>query len=180
MARRFPTDWPALLGWILLANAAGLVGSIANRRSAEFYATLAQPEWAPPSWVFAPVWTLLYVSMGISAWLVWRRRASPATGATHRVSPTGQHVAAARRRGLVLFLVQLVVNALWTWIFFAWRRGAMAFAEILVLWVLIALTMHAFARVARVAAWLLAPYLAWVTFATALTWAIWRMNVGAL
>jgi tryptophan-rich sensory protein len=180
MARRFPKDWPALLGWIILANAAGLVGSIANRRSAEFYATLAQPEWAPPSWVFAPVWTLLYVFMGIAAWLVWRTDTGAAAGATHRAPPPSEQLAAARRRGLGLFLVQLAFNALWTWIFFAWRQGAMAFAEILVLWVLIALTMHAFARVERVAAWLLAPYLAWVTFATALTWAIWRGNAGVL
>jgi benzodiazapine receptor len=168
MPRRIPRDWPALIGWIVLSQAAGLIGSIANRRSAEFYATLEQPGWAPPSWVFAPVWTMVYVLMGIAAWLVWRER--PASPQANRT----------RRAAIIAFLVQLALNALWTWIFFAWRQGALAFAEILVLWACIMLTIMLFGRVQRAAAWLLAPYLAWVSFAAVLTWTIWQLNAGVL
>lgn len=158
------TDWLALGGWIVLSLAAGGLGAVASANASEYYATLVQPSWAPPSSVFGPVWTTLYILMGIAAWLVWR-------------SPSDHP---DRRRGIVLFVVQLVFNALWTWLFFAWHRGALAFAEILLLWVLIALTIHAFARVRALAAWLLVPYLAWVTFAAALTWAMWQGNPGRL
>ena len=124
---------------------------------------MRKPAWAPPGWLFGPVWTVLYVLMGVAAWLVWRRAGwSGASGA------------------LSLFLVQLVCNAAWSWIFFAWRSGALAFADIVLLIVLIVATMLAFARVHGLAALLLLPYLAWVVFATALTYAIWRGNTEKL
>lgn len=129
----------------------------------DFYAALAKPPWAPPGWVFGPVWTTLYILMGIAAWLVWRERGW--TGA---------------RGALSLFLVQLAANALWTWLFFAWRRGGLALAEIILLAALIVATMLAFARVRRTAAVLLVPYLLWVLFATALTAAVWQRNRGLL
>ncbi len=160
------SSWLALAGWLALSLAAGAAGAVASVNSRADYAALRQPAWAPPGWLFGPVWTTLYLMMGVAAWLVWRERA-PA-------------VAGDRRRGLVLFVAQLVLNALWTWLFFAWRQGAWAFAEIVVLWVLIAACAWAFARVRAVAGWLLVPYLAWVAFATALTWAMWRGNPGAL
>jgi tryptophan-rich sensory protein len=118
--------------------------------------------------VFAPVWSALYVLMGVAAWLVWR--AQPATPAAR----------ASRRRGLALFVGQLGLNALWTWLFFAWRQGALAFGEIALLWLAVAITTWQFGRVRPLAAWCLVPYLGWVSFATALTWAVWQRNPGQL
>jgi tryptophan-rich sensory protein len=154
---------------VALSLAAGGIGSIASSGSREFYAALDSPAWAPPGWLFGPVWTTLYILMGLAAWLVWRER----VGRAERAS-------AARRWGLVLFVAQLALNALWTWLFFRWRAGAWAFAEILLLWLAIAAVALLFARVRPLAAWFLAPYLAWVTYAAALTWAIWRRNPGEL
>ena len=158
----------ALVGWIALSAAAGALGAIASRNAGEFYGALARPTWAPPGWLFAPVWSTLYVLMGIAAWLVWRTAPASAAGAGDR------------RRGLVLFVVQLALNALWTWLFFAWRQGAAAFGEIALLWVVVAATAWYFSRVRALAAWLLVPYLGWVTFATALTWAVWQRNPAQL
>jgi tryptophan-rich sensory protein len=102
--------------------------------------------------------------MGIAAWLVWEAR------------PATPELAAVRRRGLALFAAQLILNALWTWLFFAWRQGAAALGEILLLWMVIVIMIREFRRVRPLAGWLLAPYLAWVSFAAALTWAIWQRN----
>jgi tryptophan-rich sensory protein len=101
--------------------------------------------------------------MGVSAWLVWRARGF-----------------AGARAALALFIVQLAVNALWSWLFFAWRLGGAAFAEVLLLWCLIVATAIAFRRISAPAAVLLLPYLAWVTFASALTLAVWRLNQALL
>lgn len=157
------TAWRSLIGWILLSLAAGAVGALATSQAREFYAGLVKPAWAPPGWLFGPVWTALYLLMGVAAWLVWRR---------------GGWAAAAG--ALSLFLVQLACNALWSWLFFAWRSGALAFGGIVVLLALIVATLVAFARVHRLAAGLLLPYLAWVAFATALTHAVWRANLDQL
>ena len=167
-ARHGPPSWLALLGWVALAATAAAVGGIASRDAGAFYGTLAKPTWAPPGWVFGPVWSALYLLMGIAAWLVWR--AQPATPADR----------AARRRGLALFVGQLGLNALWTWLFFAWRQGAVAFGEIGLLWIAVALTTWHFGRVRPLAAYALVPYLAWVSFAMALTWAVWQRNPGQL
>lgn len=148
-----------LLAWLAVAFAAAGVGAIASVDAGAFYAQLAKPAWAPPATVFGPVWSALYLLMGIAAWLVWRERGAK-----------GSAVA------LALFLVQLSANALWSWLFFAWRNGAAAFAGVLVLLVLVAATLAAFARIRRLASLLLLPYLAWVCFASALTWAVWRGN----
>lgn len=166
--RHGPPSWLALLGWIALAATAGASGGLASRGAGEFYGALAKPAWAPPAWLFGPVWSALYVLMGVAAWLVWR-----APGAT----PADR---ASRRRGLALFVGQLGLNALWTWLFFAWKQGAAAFAEIALLWVAIVITTWQFGRVRRLAAWCLVPYLSWVTFAAALTWAVWQRNPGRL
>jgi translocator protein len=148
-----------LFGWLILTLAAGAVGAVASAEAGLFYQQLARPEWAPPAWLFAPVWTLLYILIGIAAWLVWRAR--------------GFH---ASRAALSLFIFQLIANALWTWIFFTWRQGELAFIEILLLWTLILFTVAAFWRVRRSAGLLLLPYLAWVTFASLLTFTVWRLN----
>lgn len=152
-----------LLGWLTLAFAAAAAGAFASASAGEFYAALVRPSWAPPGWVFGPVWSVLYACMGIAAWLVWRARGF-----------------AAARGALLLFVAQLAVNALWTWLYFAWRLGGLAFAEILLLWGLIVATMISFRRVSSAAAALLLPYLAWVSFAAALTLATWRLNPGLL
>ena len=156
------TNRQALFGlaaWLALCFAAAAVGAVASANAKTFYAALSRPSWAPPAWLFAPMWTTLYALMGIAAWLVWKER--------------GWRGA---RTALTLFIVQLAVNALWSWLFFAWRLGAAAFAEVVVLWILIACTAMAFWRVRPLAALLLLPYLAWVSLATALTLGVWQRN----
>ena len=151
--------WLALILWIALCAATGAIGAIASVNAAEFYALLDKPTWAPPAKVFGPVWTLLYISMAVAAWLVWRERGWTRAGGA-----------------LGLFVAQLALNSLWSWLFFAWHRGPLALADILALLGLIVATMAAFARVRALAAWLLVPYLAWVCFATALNYSVWQRN----
>lgn len=145
--------------WLAVSFVAAAIGAAASIEAPEFYRQLDLPAWAPPAAWFGPVWTVLYALMGVSAWLVWRERARPGV-----------------RAALAVFAVQLAANALWSWLFFAWRQGLWAFGEILLLLALIAATIVLFWRVSRAAAALLLPYLAWVAFATALTFAIWRRN----
>jgi benzodiazapine receptor len=152
-----------LVIWFLVVFAAAALGAIASSSADEFYPALSRPSWAPPGSVFGPVWTVLYALQAIAAWLLWRDRGFDTA-----------------KTALTLFLVQLVVNALWSWLFFAWRMGAAAFVDVVVLWVLIVATLVAFWRHHRLAAVLLAPYLAWVTFATFLTYAVWQRNPGVL
>jgi len=156
-------SWIGLVGWLLASLAAGAVGALATRHAREFYAALVKPAWAPPGWLFGPVWTALYLMMGVAAWLVWRQ--------------AGWTAAAV---GLSLFVAQLLCNALWSWLFFTWRRGGLALADIVLLACLIVATALAFARVRVLAAGLLLPYLAWVMYATALTVALWRANPAQL
>lgn len=163
MIATMPTSWVGLIAWMLATLATGAVGALSTRHARDFYAGLAKPRWAPPGWIFGPVWTALYLLMGGAAWLVWRT--------------AGWAGAAA---ALSLFLGQLVCNASWSWLFFAWRRGAWAFADVVLLLVLTAATLLAFARVHPLAAVLLLPYLLWIAFATALTHAVWKANVDQL
>ncbi len=149
----------ALAGWLACCFAAAGIGGIASAQAPEFYAQLAKPAWAPPASLFGPVWTLLYLLMAVAAWLVWRAFDSP-----------------ARRPGLTVFVLQLAMNALWSWTFFAWHQGAWALANIALLWLLIVATIVLFWRARPLAAALLVPYLLWVSFASALTLAAWRMN----
>ena len=121
-----------------------------------WYAALAKPPWNPPAWIFGPAWTLLYTLMAVAAWLVWKRD--------------------GWRRPLLLYWLQLVLNAAWTPIFFGAHQLGWALVEIVALWLAILLTLLSFRRINPLAAWLLAPYLAWVTFATALNFALWRLN----
>ena len=148
-----------LVGWLAVTYGAAAVGGWASAGSQGFYQQLDRPDWAPPAWLFAPVWTVLYGAMAVGAWLVWRERGFAGAGAA-----------------LAVYLVQLAVNAVWTWLFFAWRRGGLAFADIVLLGVLIAATIVLFGRVRLVAAALLVPYLAWVAYAAMLTYAVWRRN----
>ena len=159
----FQTQALGLVGWLVATFAAGSVGAIASAQAASFYGQLSQPTWAPPAWLFGPVWSVLYICMAVAAWLVWRERG-------FKGAPLA----------LRLFVIQLVANALWTWLFFVLRLGALSLAEIFVLWLLIAATIFSFWPVHRLAALLLVPYLVWVSFASALTLSLWRLNPAVL
>jgi len=152
-----------LLVWLAISFVASGIGAMASIRAAPFYGQLIQPSWAPPSSVFGPVWTILYALMGIAAWLVWRADSLRVT-----------------RAALSLFVLQLAVNALWTWLFFAWSQGALAFADIVLLWVLVVATAVSFWRISLLAGALLIPYLLWVSFAAALNFSIWQLNPQVL
>ena len=148
-----------LAGWLVICFAAAAIGAAASIQAGTFYAQIIRPDWAPPGALFGPVWTVLYTLMGISAWLVWRK------GGYRTVLVA-----------LKLFFIQLAINALWSWLFFAWRLGAMAFVDIVLLLVLIVATIVAFWRYSRLAGALLVPYLLWVGFASVLNYSIWQLN----
>jgi translocator protein len=147
-----------LVLWVAACFAVAGLGSIPAAAAVEgWYRNLAKPSWTPPAGLFAPVWTALYLLMAVAAWRVWAR--------------AGFGSAAIR-----LFLAQLALNAGWSWVFFGLRRPGWAFAEIVALWLCLLATTVAFWNADRLAAALLWPYLAWVSFAQALNFAIWRMN----
>ncbi|MBB5868156.1 tryptophan-rich sensory protein [Allocatelliglobosispora scoriae] len=148
--------WPALAGFGLAVLATAVIGGIAAADASAEYGQLAQPSWAPPSWLFGPVWTVLYIMIAVSGWLVWRK--------------VGFGTA------IVVYGVQLVLNAIWTPLFFGGNHYGLAFAEIVVMWLAIGATVALFWRVSRPAAYLLLPYWAWVTFASALNFSIWQLN----
>jgi tryptophan-rich sensory protein len=146
--------WFGFVGASLLTG--GIGGAATGPAIATWYAGLEKPAWNPPNWVFGPVWTTLYVLMGSAAWLAWRAGAPPSA--------------------LVLFGVQLVLNALWSVLFFGMRRPDLAFGEILVLFVAIVACAASFGTASKLAAWLMVPYGAWVAFGSVLNWTIWRLN----
>jgi len=155
------TMWAGLIIFVAVCFAVAGLGSLSTNPSIDnWYAALTKPSWNPPNWVFGPVWTILYLMMAIAAWLVWRRKGSVAAAAVP----------------LALFAVQLLLNALWSYLFFGLHRPDLAFAEIVLLWAAILATMLAFRRAVPLAGWLLLPYLLWVTFAAFLNFTIWRLN----
>lgn len=137
----------------LVAGVGGWVTAPAVRN---WYPSLVKPSWTPPSWVFGPVWTVLYALMAVAAWLVWRK--------------------AGWCGALGMFAVQLALNAAWSPLFFGLHRIGLALADIALLWIAIIATLVAFAKQSPLAAWLLVPYLLWVSFATALNFTLWRLN----
>lgn len=147
--------YPALAGFLLITFCAAATGAFTGMPGA-WYAGLQKPAWDPPPWLFGPAWTLLYTLMAVAAWRVWKR-----TGFT---------------RPLGLYFIQLALNAAWTPLFFGAHALGWAFAELLALWVAILLTWQSFRKVDAVAGWLFVPYLAWVTFAGSLNFAVWRLN----
>jgi tryptophan-rich sensory protein len=156
-------DLLGLGAWLLVTFAAAAVGAAASIRAAAFYLQLVRPSWAPSAGVFGPVWSVLYLLMALAAWRVWRKGGFR-----------------LQRRALVLFLVQLVLNAIWSWLFFGWHLGALAFADILLLLAVILGTLILFWKVERLAGALLVPYFAWVSFASVLNFAVWQLNPTAL
>ena len=154
-------DLVSLVVAVAISLVVGGLGGIATSSSvATWYQDLNKPPWNPPGWVFGPVWTLLYILMGVALWLVWRSGWD---------SPEG-------RMALILFGVQLLFNLLWSLIFFGLRKPGWALLEIGLLWVLILATLVQFYRLRPEAGLLLVPYQLWVTFATALNAAIWWLN----
>lgn len=161
--RSLTTQLLGLAGWVAVTLACAVLAVIASVDAGAFYQQLTVPSWGPPAWLFPPMWATLYTLMALSAWLAWRERGF-----------------ARAKPALTLFLVQLAANALWSWLYFVGKMGAVSFVEIVVLWVLIVATIVAFWRIHRFAAVLLIPYLAWITLAVALTWSTWQRNPALL
>lgn len=141
-----------------------LVGSVAGYFTTEgvngWYAAAAKPSFNPPNWIFAPVWTTLYILMGIALYLVWKSGADKAI----------------KQQAIILFAVQLTLNFFWSFIFFAQQQTGWALAEIMVMWVAILFTILWFGKISPAAAWLLVPYICWVSFAMVLNYSIWKLN----
>lgn len=149
-----------IISLILTIGVGGLAGyATAGETSGEWFTTLHKPSYQPPNWLFAPVWTTLYVLMGIALYLVWKQ---PATR--------------SRNIAIGFFMLQLAFNFLWSFIFFKWHMPDIAFAEIILLWITILVTIFRFSKFSKAAAWLLVPYIAWVSFASILNYDIMQMN----
>ncbi len=152
-----------LIAWVIICFTTSAIGAFASIQAQSFYGGLVQPTWAPPAWLFGPVWTTLYAMMAVAVWLVWRKGGFKANSSA-----------------LILFLCQLILNGLWSWMFFAWHLGAGSFINILVLWTAILLTLILFWRAVKLAGILLIPYLLWVSFASALNYTMWQLNPNIL
>jgi translocator protein len=150
----------ALAGFLTLTFAAAAIGSTATFTNVKtWYPLLQKPAWTPPSWLFAPVWSALYVAMAVAGWRVWRLQSGRAA-----------------RGVLRLYTAQLALNALWSVLFFGMRRPDLALIDIAGLWLLLVIALVYFWRSDRIAGMLWAPYVAWVSFASALNAAIWWLN----
>lgn len=146
-----------LIVWILICFIPAIIGS--QFGPGEWYQTLTKPEWNPPNWIFGPVWTLLYLLMGISVWIIWKDY-----GLKTAAIPIG------------FFVAQLILNALWSWFFFGLENVGLAFIDIVVLWTFILITLIMFWKLNTWSGVLLVPYIAWVSFATVLNYNIWQLN----
>ena len=147
---------------IIFCQAAGIIGSLFTRSSIEsWYSTINKPGFTPPSWIFAPVWIILYLMMGVSFYLIWQK----AVVSQKNIS-----------KAIVFFAIQLVINTLWSVVFFGFHSPFIAFIEILLLWIFILLTLIEFRKISSTAGLLLIPYLFWVSFAAVLNFSIWRLN----
>lgn len=148
-----------LLVWVMVVFAAAAIGAFASAQAGDFYSQLNQPSWAPPAWLFGPVWSMLYLMMGTSAWLVWEKCGF-----------------AQARTALVLFFIQLALNASWSWLFFHWHLGLISCVDIAMLSLVLIANIITFWRQKPLSGLLLLPYLAWVTFAAALNITLWILN----
>lgn len=146
---------------IIISQLAGLIGAtFTSRAIPTWYATLNKPTFNPPNWLFGPVWTALYLLMGISLFLVWQKG----------LYYNGVKIA------LIVFGIQLILNILWSILFFGLKSPLAAFIEIIILWLLILVTILTFYKISRAAAILLLPYILWVSFASILNFSLWRLN----
>lgn len=156
-----------LVACVIVAEAAGIVGSIFTTPNiSSWYDILIKPKLAPPNWLFAPAWAILFALMGVALYLVWRKREVFSKELRPRLFTVA----------LVLFFAQLILNMFWSTIFFGWQNPGWAFLEIIILWLAILATILVFARISRAAAWLLFPYILWVSFAGYLNFEIWQLN----
>jgi translocator protein len=141
-----------------------MVGAVAGLFTSSgvdgWYANANKPSFNPPNWIFAPVWTTLYILMGIAMYIVWKWEGDKQV----------------KRTALFLYVVQLTLNFAWSFIFFKLQQPGWAFAEIIAMWVMILMTIIWFSKISRTAAWLLVPYLGWVSFASVLNYYIWQLN----
>jgi benzodiazapine receptor len=154
-------SWWKLLFSVIVCNAAGVIGSFFTSPNIPvWYASLAKPAFVPPNWVFAPVWTTLFILMGISAYLIWEKE---------KFSEKG-------KKALGVFGLQLLLNIMWSVLFFGLKNLGAAFIEIIVLWAFIAYSTYLFSKIDKRAAYLLLPYIAWVTFASVLNLSLWMLN----
>ncbi len=149
-----------LLLFVFLVFSAAFAGS--RFLPGEWYKNLQKPSWTPPDRLFAPVWTILYLMIAVSGWLVWRE-----AGFSAALFP------------FILYLLQLVLNALWSWLFFGLHKPAAAFVDITILWFSILLLIVLFLQISKPAWILLIPYLVWVTYAATLNYCLWRMNISS-
>lgn len=153
-------------GWKLLISialplAVGFLGSYFTRPEIDtWYQSIEKPSWQPPSWVFGPVWTTLYIMMGIAFYLVWK------------AAPGNRY----KKPAMIFWCLQLVLNFFWSYIFFNRHNLGLALAEIILLWIFILITIILFGRISKLAAWLMVPYISWVSFATILTYTIYSLN----
>jgi len=152
---------------IAVSEAAGVVGAVFTTPAIQsgWYAGLVKPALNPPAWVFGPVWAILFALMGISVWLVWKKLDSRLRGNDRKI-----------KIALGIFIGQLALNTLWSVIFFGLRSPGGALIEIVFLWFAILATIIAFAKISKLAAWLLVPYILWMSFAVYLNYAIWVLN----
>lgn len=154
-------NWVKLLISIAVPVAVGAVSGFFTVPEIDtWYQTIKKPEWQPPNWLFGPVWTTLYIMMGIAFYLIWKKKAEPSK----------------KQIAIILWIVQLVLNFFWSFVFFKQHQIDWALGEIVILWLFVLLTIFAFARISKAAAWLLVPYISWVSFATILTYTIWELN----
>jgi tryptophan-rich sensory protein len=138
----------------------GLSGFFTANNVGTWYTTIQKPSWNPPNWIFGPVWTTLYILMGIALYLVWKEDSSDFL----------------KKLAIVFFTLQLVLNFFWSFIFFQQHEMGWALVEIIALWLAILVTIFSFANISKTAAWLLVPYIAWVSFATILNYTLWKIN----
>ena len=151
-----------LLVSIIICQSAGFIGSFFTTPAIPtWYATLNKPFFTPPNGIFSPVWISLYVLMGVSAFFVWNK---------------GLNVSGVKR-ALIIFGIQLILNPLWSLVFFGLRSPVFGFIEISILWIFIFLTLVNFFKMSRIAGFLLLPYIFWVSFAALLNFSIWRLNI---
>ncbi len=152
--------WKLIIS-IAIPLAIGFLGSYFTRPEIDtWYQTIEKPSWQPPNWVFGPVWTTLYIMMGIAFFLVWKDESR------------GRN----RKLAMIFWSMQLVLNFFWSWIFFNQHELGLALAEIIVLWIFIFITIVLFGKINKIAAWLMVPYISWVSFASLLTYTIYTLN----
>lgn len=157
---QLPKYLKLILSLLVPLSVGAVVGITTSDNISTWFVNLKQPWFAPPNWVFGPVWTCLYLLMGYAFYLIW-------------VSSTYSHW---KGKAITIFIIQLGLNFLWSYLFFAWHWLGLALFEICLLWVTIFLTILVFAKVSKLAAWLLVPYIIWVSFATILAFVYWQLN----